>query len=265
MIHLKKISIEASTDFAYPFSLPLFKNQVEININSPALILVGENGSGKSTLLKVINSELGLYEIRLTDEVLNKKNKTATKIHLTYNPVKPKGFYFESQKFITYLHYLNKEKDYANEELKRIQKEYKNASEYAKTQASTPFHNTIHEMNSLYSKDLNMSSHGESYLDFFASRIRANQIYLLDEPETPLSTQNQLTLLAMIMDAIKKDSQFIIATHSPILMAIPNAKILEVKNNQIKEVSYNQIESIGLLKQFINHPEQFINHLIDIK
>ena len=112
----------------------------------------------------------------------------------------------------------------------------------------------------MYSKDLAKSSHGESYLDFFSSRIKDNQIYLLDEPETPLSVQNQLTLMAMILEASERGCQFIIATHSPILAAIPKAIIYEIKNESFVRTDYENIGSISLLKQFLNNKEQFLRH-----
>jgi predicted ATPase len=127
--------------------------------------------------------------------------------------------------------------------------------------ASVPHAKSLEELENMYSNDLSMRSHGEAYLDFFASRLKPKQLYLLDEPETPLSTQNQLTLLAMIKTAVEEDCQFIIATHSPIIMAYPGATLYEIGNNQIQSVQYDEIESIQLLKQFLNQPGQFIRHL----
>jgi predicted ATPase len=91
--------------------------------------------------------------------------------------------------------------------------------------------------------------------------MKPNQLLLLDEPETPLSSQNQLTLIAMIKAAVENNCQIIIATHSPILMSYPQALLYEITPEGIHQVEYNDIESVKLLKQFINAPEQFLRQL----
>jgi predicted ATPase len=162
--------------------------------------------------------------------------------------------------FINYIEYVKKEIADSKENIKRVEMEYKNKSDYARMMAKSPFSKTIYELENMYSKDLALSSHGESYLDFFSSRIKDNQIYLLDEPETPLSTQNQLTLTAMIMNATKRGCQFIIATHSPIIAAIPNALLYQIADDKFVKTEYDDIESIQLLKQFLNNKEQFLRY-----
>lgn len=258
-MHLKRIHITPSNLTGYPYNLPLFQESTLLSIKSDVLILVGDNGSGKSTLLKMLEERMQLYQIEDPTNLVQRTIDTTT-MTLDYYLSKPKGFFFESQKFINYIEYVNKEIESSQQEIKRIDLEYKNASEYARSMAKSPHSRTIHELKNMYSRDLSHSSHGESYLDFFASRIKENQIYLLDEPETPLSAQNQLTLLSMIMDARKKNNQFIIATHSPILSAIPNAQIIEICHQRFEETTYEEITSIKLLKQFLNHKDQFLQH-----
>lgn len=263
-MHLRRIQISKTTNKNYPYNLPLYQSDLSICFNKNITIIVGDNGSGKSTLLKIIQERLKLIEI----EVQDKKHPDpidTTNVTLDFYLTKPKGFFFESQKFITYITYINNELDLAKDEIARVDKEYNNASDYAKMMAKSPYNKTIHELENMYDKDLSRSSHGESYLDFFSSRLRENQLYILDEPETPLSVQNQLTLLAMIIEAAKDNNQFIISTHSPILSAIPDAQILEIKNNEFVETTYDEIESIKLLKQFMNQKEQFLRHFTEVK
>ncbi len=256
---LEKITIEAEKSGRYPYDLSLFKNGVELNLDSPVTVIVGENGTGKSSLLKIIQAKLSLVEIQLPN---NESYKWKTdNVIAKYGLGKPKGFFFESVKFINYIEYIENEIAYSKSEMSRIDTEYKNKSDYTKSLAKSPFARTIYELENMYDKDLAKSSHGESYLDFFSSRIKANQIYLLDEPETPLSFQNQLTLVSLIMSALKENCQFIIATHSPVIAAVPNARIYEIEKDAFIEKDYEEIESFGLLSQFLNNREQFLRFL----
>lgn len=260
MYHLKSVVFKKSNE-NFPYNLPFFNNK-PIDLEAPIIILVGENGTGKSTFVELLNEVLNLYRISMENpyqkdlkEILSKASKN---IDIKYYLKKPKGFFFSAEDFTSYIHFLVREKNYAYEELKRIKSS--NKSTFSKNLASMPFNRTINEIDNLYTRDLLKSSHGEAYLSFFNSRVRENELYLLDEPETPLSIQNQLTLNYMIMEGVKRNCQFIIATHSPVIMALPNAKIYEISNEDITLSDYNDIESVNLLKQFLNYPEVFFRH-----
>jgi len=260
---VERIEIHPNEDKHYPFNLPLFQKDQIIDLNAAVIVFVGENGTGKSSLLKLIQAKLNLVRIRLPeDEIKNEVDGSTITIHLRLG--KPHGFFFESQKFINYIDYMQKEIADSETELARVKKEYKDKSTYAKMLAEAPFRRTISELENMYNRDLSRSSHGESYLDFFASRIRDKQIYLLDEPETPLSFQNQLTLMAMILDARRRGCQFIIATHSPVLTAIPEALIYEIIDDTFVKTEYDNVTSIKLMRQFLNDKEQFLHHFDDL-
>ena len=256
---VEKIYINPNDSRNYPFNMKLYQKSIEIDLNAAVTLFLGENGCGKSTLLKLIQSKLNLIRIKLPSE-LNEINIDKSQIKFFPSLGKVKGFFFESIAFINYIEYIQGEINNSKENIQRVEKEYKNKSDYAKMMAKAPYNRTIFELENMYSKDLSKSSHGESYLDFFSSRIRDNQLYLLDEPETPLSIQNQLTLTAMIIEATKRGCQFIIATHSPILAAIPFSLIYEIKNDVFTKSTYEDIESIKLLKQFLNNREQFLRY-----
>ncbi|MDD3128737.1 MAG: ATP-binding cassette domain-containing protein [Candidatus Izemoplasmatales bacterium] len=260
---VEKIKINYKSNSSYPFNLELFKKDIELDVNSPVTIILGENGSGKSSLLKLIQEKLNLVKIHIPGNFDDHEEVDSRSVAIFPNFGKIKGFFFESLTFVNYIEYIKKEIIDSKEHIKRIDVEYKKRSNYAKIMAKTPYNRTISELENMYSVDLAKSSHGEAYLDFFASRIKDNQLYLLDEPETPLSVQNQLTLTAMIIEATKRNCQFIIATHSPILPAIPESIVYEIKDNNFIKSNYDSIESIKMLKQFLNNKEQFLRYLKD--
>lgn len=265
MIHLKSVSFNHTKDDIFPYHLPFFPSS--ITFEKPVTILVGENGTGKSTWIELIQEVLGLYHIKHRDQKLDEIqhiiHDASRHVSCKYALKKPKGFFFSAEDFTSYIHYLTQEKREAYQELKRIEKDYENKSAFAKQQARMPFSRTVSDIEGMYEKDLLTSSHGEAYLDFFKSRLREQEIYLIDEPETPLSIQNQLTLLSMIDEGVQRGNQFIIATHSPIMMAIPYADIYQIDRETMKKTTYDQIESVVLLKQFMNHKESFFRHLYD--
>jgi len=265
MIHLKSIHLKDSLERTYPFSIPALQKAVSLVFDKPITIFIGENGCGKSTLLDLIASKMGLYRITMDDKIRRENDAlfrhASQNVSAEFQLRKPKGFYFSAEDFTSYILSLAKEKEYAREELERVRQEYADRSEFSKTQAATPFAKTLSEIEGMYEKDLLTSSHGEAYLDFFSSRMRKGQLYLLDEPETPLSIQNQLTLVAMIEEAVHNDCQFILATHSPILMGIPEAAIWEFDGDQILPTDFDHIESVRLLRQFLDHREQFFRYL----
>jgi predicted ATPase len=111
--------------------------------------------------------------------------------------------------------------------------------------------------------DLHNRSHGESFLTLIASRMHADGMYLLDEPESALSFHGQLKLLATMHDACADGAQFVIATHSPMLMAYPGARIYEFDDDGAHEVSFDEASSVGPWREFLEHPDRFFRHLFD--
>lgn len=152
-------------------------------------------------------------------------------------------------------------KNDAKNNLKEIEETYQERSLYAKQLASMPHARTLSELKNLYGDGLEYRSHGESYLDFFKSRFRPNGLYLLDEPEVPLSPMKQLSLISMIKEMQEENAQFIIATHSPILMAIPGAEIISFDNLPPQVVSYDDLEHVKLTKDFLNNKERYLRYL----
>ena len=124
-----------------------------------------------------------------------------------------------------------------------------------------PYQGQLADMQRRYGDGLDSRSHGESFLTLFQSRFVPDGLYLLDEPEAALSPMRQLTFIAALKQMVLENSQFIIATHSPILLAFPDAQILQFANGAIREVKYKELEHVQLTKDFLNNPDPFLRHL----
>ena len=148
-------------------------------------------------------------------------------------------------------------------ELARVEVEYKDKSAFTQGQARMAYAGSLAAYEERYGKDaLNQSSHGESFLRLFQSRIVPGGLYLLDEPEAPLSPLRQLALLSMIRDmAEKQDCQFILATHSPILAALPGAQVLTFDTAPLSNTRYEELEAVNLLRDFLSCPERMLRQL----
>jgi predicted ATPase len=147
-------------------------------------------------------------------------------------------------------------------DLARVDKETVGRSETARSLARSPYLSQLHEMKRRYGEDLSARSHGESYFKVFQSRFVPDGLYMLDEPEAPLSPLRQLSLLSMLKEMVEKqNAQFIIATHSPILMAFPNATIYNFDGGQIKPIAYDEVEHVAITRSFLQNPEQYLKHL----
>lgn len=132
--------------------------------------------------------------------------------------------------------------------------EYADRAAWAKGLAMGPAHASLAALEQRYGIDLDANSHGQSFLRLFQSRFVPGGLYLLDEPEAPLSLQSQLGLMAMMQDMIAQDAQFIVATHSPILLACPGATIYRVDSAPAEVVTYDELEHVRLTRDFLNAP-----------
>jgi predicted ATPase len=116
-------------------------------------------------------------------------------------------------------------------------------------------------LESRYGKDPDARSHGEVFLGLLASRIVPGGLYLLDEPEAPLSPRGVLQLIALLKDRVAKKCQFVIATHSPMLMALPDATIYVFADNAITPTAYADVEHVQMMRSFLDNPARFLRHL----
>jgi predicted ATPase len=249
----------------YPFSLPIFKHFQGIHFSKPVTIFMGENGSGKSTLLEGIAAACQLPTAggmeMVDDPDLEHTKQLSHSLKIKWKVKTKRGFFLRAEDFISFTKRIKMLRQDAQNELQKIEEDYKNKSAYAKSLASLPHHRTLNELSHFYQNGLETRSHGESFLDFFQSRIHPNGLYLLDEPEAPLSPMRQLSLMSIIIDAVQTGSQFIIITHSPILMGLPNAEIFSFDVHPPQQISYEETQHVQITKQFLEAPERFIKHL----
>ena len=128
--------------------------------------------------------------------------------------------------------------------------------------AMGPASSSLGEMERRYGIDLDANSHGQSFLKLFQARFVPGGLYLLDEPEAPLSPQSQLALLAMIGEMVAQDAQFIIATHSPMLLAFPNARIYSFDATPVQAVAYEDLDHVRVTRDFLNAPERYLKQIL---
>lgn len=235
-----KINREDFEEYSYLRNIPSLKNFQGLKIEKPVTFFVGENGSGKSTLLEAIAIALGL-----NPEGGSKNFNFATKethsdlgklLEIARGPRREEdGFFLRAESF------------------------YNLATEVEEL-ASSGFTNFY---DSYGGKSLHDQSHGESFRTLILNRFRPKGIYLLDEPEAALSPTSQMSLLCIIEELVKKDTQFIIASHSPIILAYPNADIYEFSQAGIEKTSYRETQSYSVTKAFLDDPERMMNLLFD--
>lgn len=263
-LFLKSIKLKSSFEnrAGFPFSLPIFKDFGEIEFESQMTFLVGENGSGKSTLLEAIAAACSLptageHSID-RDETLQHARDLSKHMTFSWTKKTRRGFFLRAEDFFGFSRRIKSTK----REMDELADHYdKTATGYGRMLAMGAVLGQKDALKRRYGEDLDANSHGESFLKFFQSRFVPDGLYLMDEPEAPLSPKRQIALLAMLLDMQKRGAQFIVATHSPILMACPGAKILSFDSQPIAEVPYSELEHVFITKSFLDNPERYLKHL----
>lgn len=236
-------SIELSEPYGdarnhYPYSIDAIKQLSKLEFHPNVTFIVGENGSGKSTLLEAIAVAYGL----------NAEGGS-------------KNFNFATKETHSMLHNNIKL-------IKGVKKP--NDSFFLRAESFYNVSTNIDELGggdydflqSYGGKSLHHQSHGESFMSLVSNRFRGKGLYILDEPEAALSPSRQMALLSIIHSLVLDDSQFIIATHSPIIMAYPNALIYLVDNGY-KATDYKDTEHYNITKDFMNSTEKMLSILLD--
>ena len=266
MIHLRSLSLSSGKrGTGFPFSVPTISTLPDIEFETPVTFFVGENGSGKSTLLESIAIATKLPAVASTsprdDDTLAAQRELAAALRLTWTRRTHRGFFLRAEDFFGFARSLSRTRDEMTERIAELDLEYRDRSAHARGLAQGPARASLAEMEERYGKDLDANSHGQAFFQLFRSRFVPGGLYLLDEPETPLSPLSQLALLAMLKDMTGQDAQFIIATHSPILLALPGARILDFDSKPVRWATYEELEHVKLTREFLADPERFLRRL----
>ncbi|HEX2780332.1 MAG TPA: AAA family ATPase, partial [Gemmatimonadaceae bacterium] len=233
---------------------------------APVTFFVGENGSGKSTLLEAIAIAARLPTVGSTqpehDRTLDAQRRLAHALALVWRRRTHRGFFLRAEDFFGFAKSLAELRADMQRQLAGIAEEYRERSSYARGLAELPMRRSLAEMEARYGIDLDANSHGESFLRLFRSRFVPDGLYLLDEPEAALSPRSQLALLAMLGDMAGQGSQFVIATHSPLLLSYPGALIYSFDEPPVARMEYEKLEHVSLTREFLADPRRFLRHLL---
>jgi predicted ATPase len=267
-IHLTSVVIKHPTDERaerFPFSVPAIRSLDRLELGQAVTFLVGENGSGKSTLLEGLAAAAQLPAIGAEsldrDPTLADQRALARRLRLSWYNRTHRGFFLRAEDFFGYAKSLARQRAELQEEVGRVEREYETRSSFAKQLALGPIAGAMAEFASRFA-EVESVSHGQSFLRLFQSRFVPDGLYILDEPEAPLSPQSQLALLALIADGVAQSSQFIIATHSPIVLAYPGAAIYSFDQAPPARVDFEELDHVSLTRSFLNNPAAYLRHLV---
>jgi predicted ATPase len=225
---------DVGIDFeAYPFNIPAVRDLPNIDFHPSVTFFVGENGSGKSTVLEAIAVALGFGPEGGTKNVQLKTAESVSPLHDVLRiargvPKPTDGYFLRAESFFNVATYMDE----------------------------------VGYLEGYGNRSLHARSHGEAFMALLVDKLRGNGIYLLDEPEAALSPSRQLAALRAIHQLVEESSQFIIATHSPILLAYPNAKIVQFDGSGISETAYEDTEHYVVTRDFLANHERRLGQLL---
>ena len=217
----------------YPYALPAVRGLDRLAL-SGVTVLAGDNGTGKSTIVEALavacgfNAEGGGRNLRFETHATHSTLSTHLELRWAKRP--SWGWFLRAETF------------------------YGMASHIANDDGPCPLREIFPE--------LHARSHGQSFLELIDSRFMDRGLYLMDEPESALSIQGQLQLLRIIHDAVRAGSQFVVATHSPLLMSLPGALIYELSDEGIAPVDYDDVRAVALWRTFLAAPERMLDRLL---
>ncbi len=249
----------------FPFSLDIL-DHLDLQFASPVTFLVGENGTGKSTVLESLAVATRCVAIGSADlerdPSLGPARQLARQLKLVRGRKPITSVFFRAEDAFGFVNRVVRE----SQALRDLEEEFRNAYQdgsLAQTLAMGAAAGQRQAFEHRYGSNPDAQSHGESFLHLLEERLRPKGLYLLDEPETPLSPLRILALMRLLIDRVDSGSQFFIATHSPMLMALPGATILQFAEGRCTQVSYDDVEHVSLTRAFLKSPDAFLRRLRD--
>src|SRR3954465_11188697 len=249
-IRLLRDKVESEQWEQYPFSVPVIRWMESLELRSRVVFFVGENGSGKSTLLEAIADHCGYGREggskNLKVQTAAAQNATSARLarvlRLSWSQKLLRGYFLRAESFFNLATYIDNDAESGDDNF-----------------FSPPI------VMAYGGKSLHEQSHGQSFFALFENRFAYKGFYLMDEPEAALSPQRQLSLLLLLRRYLKKDpeTQFIVATHSPLLLAFPGAQIFSFDGPKIAELKYEQTEPFQLVSGFLRNPKLYMKKLFD--
>jgi len=243
MPFLRQISLPKIDAPDYPFSIPAFKEGVLLKINSNVAFFVGENGSGKSTLLEGLAEHCGFnlrggnrnHNLNTGHNFEGYENPLTKHLGLQWIPRRiTEGFFMRAESFFNFADYIDE------------------------IALSDP-----RILEAYGGKSLHHQSHGESFLALFQNQFQSG-IYILDEPEAALSPTRLMTFMSIINNLERSGrAQFLIATHSPMLLCYPNSQIFNFGEDGLKETCYEETEHYRLTRGFLENPDAYFRFLFE--
>jgi predicted ATPase len=270
VMHLRSVSLRstgADDDGSYPFSVPAVAAVADapLDFRSEATFFVGENGSGKSTLLEGLACAARSIVIGRagtgTDPTLAAGRRLGRALRHSWHRPTHCGFFLRAEGVFGYARRMDHLRDDLTREAVTIDAA-PTTSPSARALGAGALRGQVGEIRRRYGAGVDVRSHGERFLTLFQQRLVPGGLYLIDEPEAPLSPTCQLSLLSLLKTMVaEQEIQFNVATHSPILMAFPGATILSFDGGQIRDVPYAELEHVTVTKQFLRDPDAFLRHM----
>jgi predicted ATPase len=249
-IRLLRDRVEEAQWKEYPFNVPVICSLESMELRSRVVFFVGENGSGKSTLLEAIADHCGYGREggskNLKVQTAAAQNATSARLarvlRLSWSQKLLRGYFLRAESFFNLATHIDNDAESGDDNF-----------------FSPPI------VMAYGGKSLHEQSHGQSFFALFENRFAYKGFYLMDEPEAALSPQRQLSLLLLLRRYLKKDpeTQFIIATHSPLLLAFPGAQIFSFDGPKITELKYEQTEPFQLVSGFLRDPKLYMKKLFE--
>ena len=261
MTFIKSFSINPGRTTAFPFSIPAVKFAKQLEMGNLVTIFVGDNGCGKSTLLET----LGLYlNIPLIGGYISSNagfeaaKKLQPFLEIEWKREVRKGFFFRAEDFSDFVNSVERQRNKLFESYRDLKGEVDDKIIERMMESENYI---LRKMRRDYGENMQAFSHGEAYLKIIQTRTDGKGIYILDEPEAALSPLKQLSLIAFILEVLKdNNAQFIISTHSPILMGIPGALIYEIRDEGMEAVKYEETDHYRITRTFLTNPDYYVRH-----